>query len=457
MRSTNEHSGSTRVFLIAALTILLFNGISVMAQSGMDFREFRSKLDLYYDSAMVEDVVKDLPDMGTFRVWGWDVGDFSGDGNYDVAFSIRMNDDRRRQVRVFLYVDIDGYLTNVRNDLYTFVETPLEVGMVIKNNGCYVTEKQRQYEWLVRGYRFTHGCIELLDEFVTSRIDRFSREYYCNYESLRHELRFYQQGASEPVFDVHYLSIPSFARGESLSMEHTLDADVQSVDFVTKGSFYWTGPNDCSYQVRSVYDDKYLYLRISVRDSDVVIAHCDTCPADNIDIWFDTQLDSAEQQRVFTKTAKRLQFRNTSDSNMFCLHVSLGDFRDKDPSVQVRTTNVSTTNLKQQIALTQLNQKVALRDHGYVLRLRVPFSLFGIDELSMHDGKNIEMGCTVVVHDIDNEYRPEEETTLATSDIEEMNPSTFGTVVFIPENGTLGDVRNIFAEHLVGVLNALGF
>ncbi len=427
------------------------------AQSGMDYREFSSKLELYYDKAMVEDVRKQLPQDGEFRVWGWDVGDFSGDGNYDVAFTIRMADDKKRQVQVFLFIDVDGYLQNVNTFQYSFVETPLEVGMVIKSNACYVTQKKRQYEWTVRGYRFSQGSISLLDEFVTTRVDHYTREYYRNFQSLKHELKFLQQATGDVNFDLMYVAIPSYARGEQSYRGLNAIADVSTVDYVTKGSFYWSGVDDCSFNVRSAYDEKYLYLTINVRDSLVITSRCDTCPADNIDIWFDTRLAESDVERVFRKKARHLQFRNSSDSNLFCLHLSLGDFKEIAPTIRVSSTDSEKSELKQQLALKQLTQKVALRDQGYVARLRIPFALLGFDVAPIRDKDIAELGCSIVVHDIDNEYRPEEESILATSQVEAMNPSTFGCLLLIPQDTSFGESVNIFADNLVKVLNALGF
>ncbi len=445
-------------WLVTRFVLCLVMQESVSAQSGMDFREFSTKLDLYYDKAMVEDVQNQLPHDGEFRVWGWDVGDYSGDGNYDVAFTIRMNDDRKRQVHVFLFVDIDGYLSNVLSMQNSFVETPLEVGMVIKNNACYVTQKKKQFEWTVRGYRFSQGCISLLDEFSTTRVDHYSREYYRNFQNLRHELKFIQQATGDVNFDLQYVAIPSYARGESTNRGLNASADVSITDFVNHGSFYWTGPDDCSFNIKSVFDDKFLYVTLNVRDDQVVTARCDTCPADNIDLWFDTRIVESDVERVFRKKARRLQFRNSTDSNLFCLHLSLGDFKERPPYIKVSSTDIAQSDNKQQLALKHLSQKVALRDKGYVARIRVPFALLGFDSVPVKDPHEIvEIGCSVVVHDVDNEYRPEEETTLATSQVEDMNPSTFGCLLLIPQDATFGESVNIFADSLVKVLNALGF
>ncbi len=440
---------------VLVLAFMLFSS-RVVAQSGMPFSEFSAKLELYYDKAMVEDVRRQLPQGTDFRVWGWDVGDFSGDGNFDVAFSIRLNDDKKRQVQMYLFVDIDGFLNNVLSDQLSFVETPLEVGMVIKNNTCYVTSKMRQFEWNVSGYRFREGAILQVDQFTTTRIDHYTREYYCNFQTLRHELKFLQTATGDVNFDVQYVGIPCYSRGRQTYRGYSAQADVNTVDFVTHGSYYWSGPDDCSFSVHSVFDQNYLYMTITVRDDELVTARCDSCPADNVDIWFDTTMPDDENDRVFRRKGHRMQFRSSADSNIIRITLQPGDFMEKRPNIIVRSNDLNEERLRA-LAVKQITKKVALREHGYVARIRIPFSLLGFTKAPVDDKDVSQLGCTVVVHDIDNEYRPEEESTLATSQIEAMNPSTFGTLYLIPQARNFGLATNIFSEALMKNLLDLGF
>ena len=95
------------------LTVVFFFSISpIFAQSGMYFSEFCKRLEMYFHPDLVADIHKEMPP-SDFLVWGWDVGDFSGDDNNDVAFSIRRSEQKDKIIDVYLFVDIDGFLTKV--------------------------------------------------------------------------------------------------------------------------------------------------------------------------------------------------------------------------------------------------------------------------------------------------------------------------------------------------------
>lgn len=442
--------------LILLLTSLLISP-TAYAQNGMDFTDFSKKLELYFDKEFVEDVRSQLPQGTDYKIWGWDVGDFSGDGYNDVAFSIRLQGDKRKQVTAYLFVDIDGYLQNVGSYQNRFVEIPLEVGIAIKNNTCYITQKRKQYDWIIRGYRFTNGSLLKVDEYTTYRVERYTRESYRNFVSLRSEERYLQTSNNDVVFSNDFLTIPCYNRGEVVYKDSPNIVDVRSIDYVSKGSFWWTGEEDCSFTLRSVYDDNFLYMTITVKDDQIVTARCDTCPSDNIDIWFDSTPTDTTGDRTMIQKGKRLQIKTAPDSNIYRIALSLGDFLEKRPSVAIKAMDASLDDVQLKIAVQQISKKVILRPNGYVAKLRIPFSLLGFDKAPL-DEKNInEIGCSVVVHDIDNEYRPEEETTLATSQIKQMNPSTLGILKLIQTESRYGESVNIFSDSLVKFLNDLGY
>jgi hypothetical protein len=87
----------------------------------------------------------------------------------------------------------------------------------------------------------------------------------------------------------------------------------------------------------------------------------------------------------------------------------------------------------------------------------VPFEAIGVKarEISLRKAK--EIGCTVVLHDIDNEFRPEDETIIATSNLEEMNPSTLGVLLFVTDDNNYGEVSAIFTTSVFSYLRSIGF
>ena len=68
-----------------------------------------------------------------------------------------------------------------------------------------------------------------------------------------------------------------------------------------------------------------------------------------------------------------------------------------------------------------------------------------------------EIGFSVIVHDSDNQFRPEEETILATSSFIHDNSDTLGSLLFLPEGKKYGESLNIFSEPFSSYLLELGF
>ena len=105
--------------MIRPLPILLFvivtavNAVGVHAQSGMTFEEFTPKLQPYFAEELISDVKDAMPQGAEFRVWGWDVGDFTGDGYNDLALSVNILGTRKKECHVYLFGDIDGFLVKV--------------------------------------------------------------------------------------------------------------------------------------------------------------------------------------------------------------------------------------------------------------------------------------------------------------------------------------------------------
>jgi len=62
------------------------------------------------------------------------------------------------------------------------------------------------------------------------------------------------------------------------------------------------------------------------------------------------------------------------------------------------------------------------------------------------------------VHDVDNPYRPEETTTISTSqNFESTKPATFGSLVLVPETLHYGESLNIYLGDLRERLEEVGY
>jgi hypothetical protein len=440
--------------LLFTATMLCGSGVA-SAQSGMDFEEFRVKLQKYFDDELIDDLKISLPKGTEYRVWGWDVGDFSGDGFHDVAFTVRTAGARRNEVTVYLFVDNDGFLVNISAMAMNFVEIPLEVGVVIKEGTCYVTQKRRSESWMMRGYRYVNGAVALADEFVSERIEDVGHESFRSYQTLETKDRYLSE-KSDDLFKAEYLTLPCYGRGRQITAGYVSDLFVGSVRYAHEGAYWWKGETDASFLARAAYDDDNLYFVITVRDSNVVTGWCDTCPSDRLEIWMDATPPYPNGSR-YVEDIRRGEpvVRTVSDSGLYAFSVKIGDFENIRPSVKVRTTDE--LDLDQEQAIEQIRVVTAQRSDGYVVKIRIPFLLLGYDRVPLDEQFLTELGCTISLYDVDNEFRADETTRLSSSPLDAVNPSTYGAIRFVPEGRWYGQCSNIYTEAVMTALSELGF
>lgn len=442
-----------RLLMPALVALGLLGGwMSAVAQTGMTFEEFSAKLKPYFAEELIADVERQLPQGTSYQIWGWDVGDYSGDGFPDVAFAIRTASEKKRLMNVYLFVDIDGFLTNVERYNYPFVDVPLEVGIVIKENTCYVMQKHEQYRWSVTGYRFDRGSLLVLDNFKTGPEKDLTHESYRNYQTLFGYEKYVKTRSGEEEFLTEFLSIPSYPRSQYVYKGYAQDAVSNLVRFVPKGAYWWTGGQDASFRVRSAYDQEFIYFSVYVSDDKVITNDAEGAPSEKVEFWFD--INNADN-RLLRSAGRRLNFRTVADSGLFAFTVTPGNFSTAQPSVNISSTDELTDVQRGQVSL--VNAVVSPADSGYLVKIRIPFLLLGFEGAPVESGSITELGCTVAVHDIDNYYRPEEATLIATSHFESMNPASYGTILFLPTHVNYGNAINIYTEPLAERLKDIGF
>ncbi|MBU3741772.1 MAG: hypothetical protein FGM24_05740 [Candidatus Kapabacteria bacterium] len=445
-----------RPLIIFTLCLLTLGVADLRAQSGMEFSEFKRKIEPYFAEELIDDLRNTMPQGAQFRIWGWDVGDFSGDGFYDIAFSVNVLGTRKRECVVYLYIDDDGFLVNIARYPLQYVDLPLEIGVVIKEGACFITQKRKSEAWSIRGYQYREGAVVHFDEFVSDRVETYGHEAYRNFRDLTTKERFVGP-KDEAVFETEYLTIPAYRRGRQIYAGYASNLTVGAIANVHDGAFFWTGPSDGSFSAKTVYDDDYLYLRIDVTDSTVVTGWCDTCAADRFEIWIDaTPPDPKTGSRyVLNQGDGRLGFRTQSDSGLYAFSIRIGDFADLRPTIKVRTTD--DLEPEQQAAVQAVRVVSALRSDGYVIKVRIPFVLLGYDRAPVDEASITELGCTLAMFDVDNEFRPDEASLIATSPIGVMNPASYGAIRFVPDGKWYGETTNIFVDAVMSYLHELGF
>lgn len=441
--------------LFIIVIAFIFTGV-LHSQSGSRFPEFAKKMEYYFDKELIGDLEKALPQGVNYTIWGWDVGDFSGDGHYDVAFVVRMASERKRIVQVYLFVDMDGFLTQVAKFPYKFIETPLEVGIIIKSNACLITKKHKQFSWSIRGYRFLDGNLVLYDDYTTKPVGKFTKETYKNYQDLKSSLKYVLTSKKKTKFYTKYTSVPAYPRGKIIYKGYSAEAHISDIDFVNRGAWYWTGEKDGSYDIKAVYDESYIYISLKIRDDNFVPQYCDSCIGDYVRLWFDFSDINSKSSRFPVVKRKKLIYKNIENEEIFSITIYPGDFYDKRAYVSEVS---STEDLEdyQKEAVKNIRTASAPRDSGYVIKVKIPFRLFGYEIAPVDDNTFASIGFTSVFHDIDNEFRPEEETQIASSIFNPAKPVTYGEILLVPQNKWYGSAKNYYRLDILRFLLELGF
>lgn len=443
-------------FALVYVAALMLMAPVLSAQSGMTYDEFSRRLTSYFAEELIQDIRPALPQGSAYRIWGWDVGDFSGDGNYDLAVSVNVLGTRKRENLVYLFVDTEGFLVNIGKLPFSYIDLPLEVGVVIKEQTCYVTQKRRSDDWMIRGYRFGEGSIVLVDEFVSDRIEAFGHETFRSYQTLETQERFITNDG-DLAFATDYTVIPAYGRGRQVYAGYVPEISASRIKHVVNGAFWWSDEGDASLRARVVYDNDYLYIRVNVKDSTIITGWCDTCAADRLEIWFDvTPADELGGSR-YVQSVKRSSItpRSSTDSGLYAFSIQIGDFGDRRPTIKVKTTD--DLDPAQDSAVQRVRVVTAPRTGGYVVKVRIPFVLLGYERAPVDEQSITEFGCTIALYDVDNEFRPDETSVVATSPIQPLNPATYGAIQFIPDGRWYGETVNIYTESVLGTLRELGF
>ncbi len=444
-----------KLIAISFLLTILF-APNIKAQSGMLFSELAKRMEPYFGKEMINDVERQLPQGSDYRIWGWDVGDFSGDDYPDFAVTIKIADEKKKVSRVYLFVDVDGYLTKVSSFAEEFVELPLEIGVVIRYKICYITRKIERFNWVMTGYKFDNGALILYETFETEKIGRYTHEQRTNYYTLRNSEKYIVTSNDNIKFHADYLTIPSFNRRRMVYKGYQDEAFCNYVDYVSKGAYYWEGDKDCSFSVGSAYNEKYIYMTVEINDDKIVEQRCDTCPGDHITVWFDASPKAKEGNRLVEYKNGSLIFRKRPKRGIFSFKIYPGNFKTEKAYLK----DVGTTdNLYDFQTKEVYNIKAVstLKDGGYVIKFKIPFLVFACLGPPIKGGEIAEFGCTVVVHDIDNGYRPEEETRMATSKFNPSDPSTYGNMLIIPKDKWYGKTVNIYRDKIVNFIRGYGF
>ncbi|NBO70875.1 hypothetical protein EBV26_10385 [bacterium] len=417
----------------------------VFTQSGATMKEFEQKLSDYYDPELINDVVEAIGINEKARVWSWDIGDYSSDEHNDIACVVRYAKEQSKQCSIFFFVDINGTLTPVGSLTRGYIDSPLEVGVAIKNATCYVTSKKEQFNWNIVGYAFRHGIFFEADTFSTSRIGNQTMEVFKDHVQRRNSIHVFSTRSEETSYYHFFQDIPVFRKDEHIIPCFAGPYYINKADDVGKGAFFWRGPTDASMMItESTFDDSIWNIRMLIKDDTLTEKVCDTCIQDKISILLSTIRPGYDPERK-----ERQLSQKEKETYVLELIPSFTNPQQSSVSIIEKKTGIK------RILTKEYNLKK--RKDGYEVYLSIPFTLLPEMEFSGNLSEKQVYGCTFIVTDCDNPYRPEEVSLLYSSDFESNNVKSLGTLTFYPSQSRIANVQPQFLKEMTETLQQLGF
>jgi hypothetical protein len=447
--STPKRPSFLESFLLSLLFLVLIpSQVQALSEYSISFEEFKKRLEGVFTEEQFKDLRAHLPE--EFEIWGYDVGDFSGDKESDLAISVKRKDLKGNKVQVFFFISNGPEFIEASTLQVGYFEIPIEVGFTIEHGICFMTSKERDHHWFITGYTFHNGSFILVDRFEVGRQSigadnkaEIGREVYDNYQTLASKESFFNVANGKLFLSAHYYTFPAYRTTRKPLPDFVTSLQDTSGKYFVSGKENWGGPRDLSFSAKLACDDSALYCLVNVIDDSLVLGNPDVTDGDCVDLWFDLKAT-----RINPFSAAAPNFRLQPDSNVMSMSISPGDFKGKRPRVDL-TLRRDLTDL-QQHGIKTIGVVSTKRAGGYALRIRIPFSLFG-------DTKPPSvLGFTIDVNDVDGSNGDVKKTRLATSQLRDWDPSTFGLLRFIPERESYGEVRNLFIEGLLKRIRDVG-
>jgi len=379
-------------FILLVLVFFIF-GIESLWSEGVRWSEFEDKLTPYFSKDFIEDINNNEPLISSCKVWGWDVGDFSGDGYNDLAISVKTPTLRGKKMRVLLFADIDGYLLKVGEFDKNYVKLPLEVGVAIRDGAVFITEKQKQFEWEIKGFSYINGSLDLVEEFTTRSESGLTFEKSVGYHNRKSAIRIIKSDNNNTLFEFEYKKSLLPLPVRNIANKNIHRNDIRNVEYIYEGVYWWQDWEDLSYSVWFSVQDEILYITLDVVDDNVI-----TTPfAETFDIY----LSSGQFQRA---PEKRNGKYNIKESGANKSQISFLTFPVCD----------NKSNLIENIQGNSLFSSWSFAtDNGYKSQIAVPLSTIGSSESLLEGGT--EIFYYISVNDSDDPDHPERITKFGTS------------------------------------------
>lgn len=414
------------------------HGSSAAAADSLDYGRFAQVLRRHLPERLVQDIISKLP--SNSKVYGFDVGDISGDSLSDVMLSVKPDAAKQRELEILLFVRMSDRMERAATLRKRYVGEPIEVGFAVENGVCRVTQKLAEYAWNITGYTVDQLVFQESDAWNTHRVEgsgygAYGVETVDDYRTLRSTEIYYRLSDARTVLKSAYTTLPAFPVGRPVPPMLRRELAATTAHGLLSGSSSWFGDDDCSFRVVATWDSTTVTLHIAITDERILFFDA-TREGDHLEI----HLDRSGKPRI----APNGRARSFSTDERISLLVAM-----RDDEVPPRIEVASDVSERLALLLRQCTiERQRSSDGVQHLVLRMPREILP---------NRSAMPFTLVYRDVDNPEHPEWVTVRATSeDFDAGQPASYGRLDLIAWDASRLEVEDLRLVDVRARLHAVG-
>ncbi|MDT8323064.1 MAG: hypothetical protein RRA94_03050 [Bacteroidota bacterium] len=432
---THSHPGSI-TFHLPALP-------AAVEGDSLEFPGFSRALEKIFSPEKIQTILSKLP--ANCKIYGFDVGDYSGDDGMDVVLSTRAENARSREMQVHFFVNDGAGFRRVQVLERHFVLEPIEVGFSIERGRALVTEKTGDFGWRMTGYAVRDHVFQRVDEWGTDRMSYRGRETGVAWERTRDyrtqliDEHFFGANTKRSFLRHRYYDLPVFPDGVELPKPLPAEVGDESALMIVRGGSSWHGPEDCSISVSGRYDSAEVVLALRVHD-DRLLYNTDADSSDYAALYFDLSRN--------TRLRPGGSAQQYSPNTQFGLVLLMGDGEAHGPVVELRGAKLAGEH---GAAISVDMQRIPVAFQQFLFTIRLPRALFA-------DGASLPpAGFAAVYHDVDYPAHLHWVSVASTArGYEEKRPETYGKLHFVRDFRAEWEWDNLATRDLTRQLKEAG-
>ena len=395
--------------------LMIFSFVTFSQENCLSKIDFFTILSQKIPIYKLESLYNKIPD--NVCIWGYDIGDFSGDTLEDLAFSFKIIEDNTKNLEIRLYVNDNDSLSLVSNFELKYYSIPIEIGFTIQNSECNITHKISEEDWRIYSYSYKNDELKCTNIFKSrSKIITGSRRKFVGYEKNMNQKNnlvsenYYQLSTGRQYFKRKYYNTLCYYtnKNHNLFFPTISLIDTNSM-FITSGYLSWKDFSDLSISFNTYHDDSLVYFCYFIQDDCICMSNKQY--QDYINLW----IDYNPKKLIFTKV-DGIYVRDGPDESINKYKIY---FDNK--VIKYFLDSKGTIDSLEYIKDIKTNFKKIIENY-YFLEIYFQKTIFKTNNM-------FGFGWQYFDFDSNNE----EPTVMSSGIIEEWNPSSLGEIYFIDD------------------------